>query len=108
MAVGAVVPIPTLPAGEIVIRVASVLAVAPVTPAAAVWNDKLPEPPVPVPSDAAIVRLAPAMFVPVEFAPRMVTALGVAPSPTPKIVVAPATCRTDLGAVVPIPMLPEL
>jgi hypothetical protein len=83
---GAVVPIPTLPLAAMVIRVASVSAVvvpATVPLADAVWNKIAPDVAVPVPLPAWIVKLAPEISVPEPLAPRIVAALGVAPSPAP-------------------------
>ena len=61
-AAGAVVPIPTLPAEVMVMRVARAFAVLAVdTAAVAVCKLMLPDPPVPVPVPAAIVRLPPTL-----------------------------------------------
>lgn len=57
----------------------------------AVLNRIAPEPPLPVPFEASNVKFAPAIFVPAAAAPLIVVAVGVPPSPAPKIDVEPAT-----------------
>lgn len=72
----------------------------------AVRKISAPDPPVPVPLLASIVRFAPAMSAPDAAAPRIVVAVGEPASPTPKIKLVPDTWSFAAGPVVPIPTWP--
>ena len=87
-----------------------VLAVLPLLPGAAVCKMILPEPPVPVPSDAAKVRVAPATLVPAALGPRSIAALGVAlPSPAPKTTLPlPKIVILVVGVLSAVPVEPPV
>src|SRR3989338_1667317 len=80
---GELPPMPRFPPALILIIPARVLAVLLEDATGAVRKTRAPDPPVPVPVEASMVKLAPATSVPAAAAPRIVVAVGVPPSPAP-------------------------